>query len=317
MPRKYTIDAVRAFVSENSKSTLLSTEYRNGAEKLLFRCSCGKEFETDFAHFKNQNQRACTTCSRKRRADSRRLTLDTINSRLMDIGCEYVSGEYANRRSNITIKCSCGHLKNARLNTVLTGSFSGLCSECSSEQFHGQNRLNLDLVAELCASRGLELRSKIYKNARTPLLVRCSCGREFTTTWNSIQSMDKTRCDKCTGRMSQGEYKIESRLKEHGIQYERQKQFQHCGGGVKAYRFDFYIPAKNMCIEFDGQQHFKEVDFSGKADAEALRETLFDTQCRDLVKDMYCQNHGIQLLRIRYDEEHRISDILDSKLIPR
>jgi very-short-patch-repair endonuclease len=60
--------------------------------------------------------------------------------------------------------------------------------------------------------------------------------------------------------------------------------------------FDFYIPEFNMCIEYDGEQHFKAVDYFGGEDGLKIR------QIHDRIKTDYCNSNNILLLRIRYDE---------------
>ena len=56
--------------------------------------------------------------------------------------------------------------------------------------------------------------------------------------------------------------------------------------------FDFYLPEYNICIEFDGIQHFEPRDaFGGKVEFEK-------TKLRDKIKDDYCKNNGLSLIRI-------------------
>ena len=62
MNKKWTIDSIRKFVEENSDSKLLSTEYVGFSQKLLFKCTCGNNFEKTFTKFKNNNQRKCAEC---------------------------------------------------------------------------------------------------------------------------------------------------------------------------------------------------------------------------------------------------------------
>ena len=69
-------------------------------------------------------------------------------------------------------------------------------------------------------------------------------------------------------------------------------------------RFDFYIPSINMCIEFDGEQHFKPVGHWGGDDA------FKAIQKRDKIKDDYCIDNGINLIRIQYTNEIKIDTIL-------
>jgi len=60
--------------------------------------------------------------------------------------------------------------------------------------------------------------------------------------------------------------------------------------------FDFYLPNLNMCIEYDGIQHFKSVDFFG-GDEEFKKRKLHDN-----IKTQYCKDVNIILLRISYKE---------------
>ena len=62
MSKRWTIGEINEFVDKNSKSKLLSTEYHGFSQKLLFKCSCGNNFEKTFTKFKNKNQRKCEVC---------------------------------------------------------------------------------------------------------------------------------------------------------------------------------------------------------------------------------------------------------------
>lgn len=316
MSRKYTYEDVKKFVSENSTCTLISAQYSGVFGKLSFRCSCGQEFATDFHHFKTQNQRQCPTCGFAKARLAQRLTEEEVNARLAQIGCELIS-EYKGRKNPVDIRCSCGHIKRMRVNTALTNNFSGLCQDCSDEKFRGRNRFTTEQVRAMCAELGVEMVTPEYKTIKDPMEFMCACGRTFVTTFEIAAYYRKTRCDYCTRQMSFGEQKVASWLAENGFQYEYQKKFEGCGGPVRKYRFDFYLPSANTCIEFDGQQHFKTVDFAGTGEEERLLNTLLDTVSRDMTKTQYCEDNGITLIRIRFDETDRISEILSSKLIPR
>ena len=303
MPRKYTYEEVKKLVSEISKCSLVSTEYQSCTEKLTFLCECGNEFETDLHHFIGQNQRQCPRCSTTHRARSRRLTAAEINARLAKIGCEMLDEDYRNRKSEVTIRCACGHDKVMRINTALSNNFSGLCTECSDLKFRGSNRLTIEQIRAECREKGIELLSSEYRNMREPLDFRCSCGRTFSTSWEIVSYYSKTRCDLCSHRMSFGEQSVLRWLEDNGIEFSRQKRFPGCGNSKHRYQFDFYLPELNACVEFDGKQHFETVDFSGRKDADTLRQELFDTQCRDLVKDIYCEENGIKLAVARCAEK--------------
>lgn len=74
-------------------------------------------------------------------------------------------------------------------------------------------------------------------------------------------------------------------------------------------RFDFAIidDEKNLIklIEYDGEQHFKPIEqFGGQEAFEELKQ-------RDKIKNNYCREHNINLLRISKDYRNlKIEDLI-------
>ena len=106
---------------------------------------------------------------------------------------------------------------------------------------------------------------------------------------------------------SLGERKIERFLKENDIRFEKQYIIKKCK--FKRYLpFDFYLSDYNLLIEYDGKQHFEISDYFGGY------ESFIDTKIRDTIKNIYCQNNNIDLLRIPYWDYKNIENILVNKL---
>ena len=64
---------------------------------------------------------------------------------------------------------------------------------------------------------------------------------------------------------SKGELKISSFLEKNNIKYIREKSFDNCINPLsnsKLY-FDFYIPDRNIVIEYNGEQHYKPIKYFG------------------------------------------------------
>lgn len=61
-------------------------------------------------------------------------------------------------------------------------------------------------------------------------------------------------------------------------------------------KFDFYLPDYNVCIEYDGKQHFKPVEYWGG------EWSLTELQIKDNLKNNYCKDKKIELIRINYTE---------------
>lgn len=66
MNKKWTIENISEYVKKNSDCVLLSKEYVGYSQKLLFKCSCGNNFEKTFTKFKGSNQKKCSNCSENR-----------------------------------------------------------------------------------------------------------------------------------------------------------------------------------------------------------------------------------------------------------
>lgn len=105
-------------------------------------------------------------------------------------------------------------------------------------------------------------------------------------------------------RRSTGEDRIKDILDRHGISYEREKKFSGCKS-KKELPFDFYIKSLNLCIEYDGELHSKPVKhFGGQSVFERIKKN-------DEIKNKWCQDNGINLIRISHLDKWRISKILE------
>jgi len=111
-----------------------------------------------------------------------------------------------------------------------------------------------------------------------------------------------------THRISYGEKIIFDILNENNISFIYDRSVLDCRKESKL-RFDFYIPSKNICIEFDGIQHFKSVDFFGG------EEEFEKTRMRDEIKNKFCILNNIKLLRIPYTmKKNEIEDYILSEI---
>ena len=63
--------------------------------------------------------------------------------------------------------------------------------------------------------------------------------------------------------------------------------------------FDFYLPDYNICVEIQGEQHYKPVGFGGISLNQSI-ENFIKQRERDNIKERYCQEHNIYLLKIPY-----------------
>lgn len=130
-------------------------------------------------------------------------------------------------------------------------------------------------------------------------LCRCElCGRTESVASNMLLRYGKDRCRLCCG-LTLGEQRIMELLDENNIPYVHDKPYLDCKNPETGMvlRFDFRITNNSECdyiIEFDGEQHFKDVNMWGNSD------TLKDRLWRDAVKNMWCAERGVPIIRIPY-----------------
>mgnify|MGYP003333123555 CR=1 FL=1 len=134
------------------------------------------------------------------------------------------------------------------------------------------------------------------------------CNSNFKQTAND--HLSGRGCPTC--RNSKGEKLIKSWLDNKNMKYECQKTFNDCKNPKtnKLLKYDFYMPEKNLLIEFDGLQHFK-VKNSGYFTKDNLKEIKY----RDGIKNKYAKKAKIELLRIPYTKINEIDSILSNKIL--
>jgi very-short-patch-repair endonuclease len=110
--------------------------------------------------------------------------------------------------------------------------------------------------------------------------------------------------------MTRGEKAIYDCLLSTGYEFKktffREVTFNDLIGiGGNKLRYDFKVmidEVKFVLIEFDGEQHFRPVNFGGGKTAQQILDDFKQTRTHDRIKDSYCTDNGIALLRIKYDQ---------------
>ena len=130
-----------------------------------------------------------------------------------------------------------------------------------------------------------------YKNNKTKVTILCPKHGFFKQT--PYAHLKGNGCPTCNSSL--GEITIERFLIENNIQYIKQHWFKDCRS-ILPLKFDFYLTEYNICIEFDGIYHFTP-HWSDKNNI-----NFNSAKERDRIKDRYCEEKNIKLLRIKYDD---------------
>ena len=178
--------------------------------------------------------------------------------------------------------------------------------DCFIESYKNRNyrRIDKDVIRnELLSDGNVWCNEDEYTNCTDRCLkIRCKCGQYFRTSFINYTKANVRKCPSCVATASSGELEVMSALKDLGIRYEKEKRFSDCRD-KKPLPFDFYIEDYNLVIEFDGQNHFYKIF-----------PTHEKTIKHDKIKNEYCKQNNINILRIPYWDGHNVKEIISNKI---
>lgn len=270
-------------------------------------CDCGNEHIISADKLQKRENISCGCMSNYYRA---------INNRTNETGNKYgrltiIDIDYSVRPSIVICECDCGEI----IRVVKADVISGHTQSCGCLQSERTSMANEKDFTDIVSDAGVVIKRKAYKNSNGVWMWYCECpicGKEFIALPAKVMENHTTSCG-CKLNSSK-ERIIENYLKELNIVYEKQKRFENCRY-IYALPFDFAIynddNTLRCLIEYDGQQHFKPIDFFGGI------ESFEKTKLRDSIKNKYCEENNIKLLRVNYlNTDNEIKDIITNTIYP-
>lgn len=211
--------------------------------------------------------------------------------------------EYKDTKGKIKFKCNiCETEDEVRADKLLEGRG---CKNCSSWKFSKDTFVK---ILNDTYNDQYELISD-FINMSTPIkLLHKPCGTilDIKSPTKFINKKENL-CYICNCSRSKGEIETKRILDECHIEYEYQKKYKDLI--LKNHlSYDFYIPKYDLCIEFNGSQHYKPVEQFG-AEKGFVNQIL-----RDAIKQAYCEDNNINLLVIPFWEYRNIENILINKI---
>lgn len=231
----------------------------------------------------------CTKCVLKFNSEKYRQTVEDFikkSNKIHNFKYDYSLVEYINNKTKVNIVCPIHGIFTQEPRSHLNKSG---CPKCDIS--HKSN--NVDFISKSINKHGdTYIYTNVnYINATTKISLICKKHGEFLITPNN--HLSGKGCPIC--KESTGERNIRLFLDENNIKYIRQKKFNECRN-KKNLLFDFYLPDYNLCIEYNGEQHYKKFRF------EKNNERLFERILRDNIKKDFCIKNDIKLLIIKYNE---------------
>lgn len=259
-------------------------------------CDCGNIVIRDAWAIKNPNVRHSCGCDRKEIIQSWK-SADVTGQKFGRLTVLKVNWE----KTSVTVicQCECGDIKEYYKADVVKGH----TQSCGCLQKERAREATTKDWTGFVTSAGVEFIRQYKLNNKNQWLWECKCpycGDSFYELPIRVIN-GHTSCGCHSG--SYRERFIEALLKENNVKYKREFSFKDLLSKRNyRLRFDFALfnddGLLNCLIEYDGEQHFKEVS--------CFPDSLEKRQENDALKNEYCAKNNINLIRIPYykkDEE--------------
>lgn len=282
------------------------SDYVNSRIKVKIICSIhGSFLQMPPSHLSN---RGCPKCGIEKRNNFNRSNTETFIKKAIEghkDKYDYSQVDYKAVLSKVIIICKKHGKFHQKPNVHLNG---GGCPECGVEKLGASVMLSKEEFVKKSSQvhkNKYDYSKSDYINTSTKIIITCPIHGDFLQF--PSYHMTGRGCQIC--RTSKGELKVLHFLKENQIPYTTQKMFDDCINPKtnKRLKFDFYIPSKNLLIEYDGPQHYR----CGRVGTHIIsQEDLAYTQHKDKIKTLYAKSKGIKLIRIKYTQFKQIEKIL-------
>lgn len=288
------------FLAKINKKIEVKGVYSGYRSNVLVKCLiCSNEWTTKAGILCNGC--GCPNCGQKKAKETRKWSVSQEQF-LNKIPSDFlkkieVLSDYTSQHCDIEVKC-----KKCDRHWISTPYYLYReygCEVCKRKENGKKLRKSHDdFVKEVFDFHQEDVRvlSK-YKTTKHRIKVSCTqCGHIWFPLPRNIL---RRGCPMCV--FPKGEKKVASILEELNVDYKRQYVFEDLYGAFGGkLRFDFAIMENNSLktlIEYDGMQHFKPIKYMGGI------ERFERQKLNDNLKNEYCRQHGIKLIRISYKEE--------------
>ena len=214
---------------------------------------------------------------------------------------DYSKIHYVNKSQRVTLICP----EHGEFTITPYGLLKGQgCKKCGIERHRQSCKSNTEeFISRATAIHDgkYDYSKSEYVNTETKVCIICPEHGEFWQTPH--HHLNGVGCPYCKNSSENKLYKV---LKKEFPDIERQHSEDYLKNGNGKQTVDFYIPSKNLAIEYQGRQHFVPIkSYGGEEEFARTRE-------RDERKHRLLKEHGIRVVYFTYDPKEIPKEYLDT-----
>lgn len=267
----------------------------NGSGNTYCSCSCvcGKHniIKNVYQLINKSSRFVSCGCKSKEKAQSNMIAMTGQRYGRLIVNKEFEDMEGIKR---VSCTCDCGTETILRRGDVL----AGVTKSCGCLHRERTTESNTKDWTGYVSKTGIKAIDRVEQNTKGQWLwnFECPiCGNVFKCLPANIADGSTSSCG-CK-KTSSKEKIISTFLTQNNISFVPQYPFPDCRSKY-VLKFDFALVDENdqvkHLIEYDGKQHFEPIDYFGGV------EGFKDLQKRDKIKNQYCIDNNIPLLRLPY-----------------
>jgi hypothetical protein len=230
----------------------------------------------------------CRKCSTRKKYDTE-LFIDVVKNKFYNYSFDRCV--YKNFKDKVTITCNTHGDFEQYPQYILDGHG---CKKCSLKY------TNKEFI-DICKVKHPEIDHSevLYNGVQNKIKLKCSTHGIFYQTAGYYIGISKG-CPNCSE--TKGEKSIRIFLSENSENFIQEYKYDK-------FYFDFYLPNKNLFIEFNGKQHYSPIKFFGG------QHSYEKQRMKDFEKEkLFENNENIKLLIIPYWKIKKINQILFKEL---
>lgn len=265
----------------------------NGRFAWHCRCDCGNEIDVDSNNLRTGKTKSCG-CQKANLVSKSRIK-NLVGQKIGYLTVIKPTNERSNGAIVWECQCDCGNICYIPTSN-LSNNHTRSCG-CKTAELRVENvklKIENQRFGKLVVLKNLP-----SQNGESIWLCQCDCGNTVEAVgWHLTSGLKKS----CGCLRSQGEEKIYQLLKENGIPFVTQATFKDLiSPKGRNLRFDFYVN-NSYLIEYDGEQHYLI-----EPNQHYSKEELKRIKQYDELKNQWCREHNIPLIRIKYTQLNNLT----------
>ena len=286
------------FANKGLSSTPVSITKIGKYYSIEIICKCGIKYQAYWDNVSKERrmyQQYCPKCSKKIQSELHKLSDSIVLNEFKKRKIIPLFEHYKTSVTKYPCQDKSGYKDTITLQNVKSGV--NITPFSPSNPFAIEN-ISLFLLRNNVTSKVLsKTLGNFSKIPECSIDLLCECGERFRSKLVCVLQLVSVRCRKCSNDESGYERLTRQCLTDAGVRFEYEKKMPGCVY-EQSLRFDFATLDKGevtSLIEVDGEFHFDEY-------AHIFPKSYSGQKVRDAIKDAYCQENKIPLLRIPYWE---------------